>query len=80
MSVSDQKKSMAQKALWNDPDYRAKMREHYESQKNMPRRKENPPSLENKTDSKQKADPLELGDSAKSRGNTEFLKGYPTLV
>lgn len=80
MSVSDEKKSMAQKALWRDPDYRAKMMEHYEFQKNILRNKGHPQSLKKKAETKQKSEPLELQDSGKSRGNTEFLKGYPTLV
>lgn len=76
MSVSNQKKSDAQKALWNDPAYREKMMTHHRVKQD---KGNDDLFYEKKEEFKGKPESSKLRDSGKTHGNSDFLKGYPVF-
>ncbi|MBY0282113.1 MAG: hypothetical protein K2W94_08175 [Alphaproteobacteria bacterium] len=76
MSVSHQKKSDAQKALWKNPAYREKMIAHHKVKQD---KEDCPLSREEEGEFKSKPESSKLQDFSKSRGESDFLKGYPVF-
>ena len=76
MSVSNQKKSDAQKALWNDPAYREKMMTHHKAKRD---KGNDDLSCEKKEEFKRNPESSKLRNSYKTHGNSDFLKGYPVF-
>jgi len=80
MSVSYQKKSDDQTALWKGPTYREKMMPHHKVKQDNIKDKGDCHFLhEKKKGFKGKPELSKLRDSSKSCGNSDFLKGYPVF-